>query len=155
MGWTSSSLIMNGSVVIVLVSTRVCPGIWYQKMHNKNLFLRLPVEIITKYLHGFLVKKLNARTSSNPAIWSLCGYCENTTASAFFTEPQHLVTKSGVVSITTLVSSVSINTLLLRRLSLGLVDVQTGQSQPIIGTPLLVPVPKCYFSEKDKTQLKL
>ena len=34
------------------------------------------------------------------------------------------------------------STLLLKRLSLGSVEVQTSQSQPIMGTPLLVPVPK-------------
>jgi hypothetical protein len=40
------------------------------------------------------------------------------------------------------VVSDSIKTLLLRRLSLGLADEHTSQSQAIIGTPLLVPVPK-------------
>ena len=40
------------------------------------------------------------------------------------------------------VVSDSIKTLLRRRLSLGSVEEQTLQSQAIIGTPLLVPVPK-------------
>jgi hypothetical protein len=50
--------------------------------------------------------------------------------------------KSGPVSMTNLNPSVSTITLLLNRRSIGSDDWHTSQSQPIIGTPLLVPVPR-------------
>jgi hypothetical protein len=44
--------------------------------------------------------------------------------------------------------------LLRRRLSLGLVEVQTGQVHPIIGIPELVPVPrKVIFNERLTRQI--
>jgi hypothetical protein len=50
--------------------------------------------------------------------------------------------KSGPVSMTILRPCVSTITLLLSLRSIGSDDWQTTQSQPIIGTPLLVPVPR-------------
>jgi hypothetical protein len=47
-----------------------------------------------------------------------------------------------VVSTTNLVFFDSTKMLLRKRLSFLLVEVHTGHSQPIIGTPLLVPVPR-------------
>jgi hypothetical protein len=47
-----------------------------------------------------------------------------------------------VVSITKRVFADSTKTLVLKRLSLAFVELQTEQSQPIIGMPVLVPVPK-------------
>jgi hypothetical protein len=50
--------------------------------------------------------------------------------------------KSGPASTTRDVCSERTQMLERRRLSRVSVDVQTAQSQPIIGTPLLVPVPR-------------
>ena len=47
-----------------------------------------------------------------------------------------------MVSITKVVFNDFIKTLLLNLLSLESVEVQTSQSQQIMGTPVLVPVPK-------------
>jgi hypothetical protein len=50
--------------------------------------------------------------------------------------------KSGVVSTTIVVVVDSTKTLERNRLSFGLVEVHTAQEQPIIGMPVLVPVPR-------------
>jgi len=50
--------------------------------------------------------------------------------------------KSGVVSTTNDVVSDSTRMLLRSRLSFTSSDLQTGQLQAIMGTPLLVPVPR-------------
>ena len=55
-----------------------------------------------------------------------------------------------MVSITTVVVGELILILVLKRLSLGLSEVQTGQGQPIRGTPVLVPDPKMVISNKIK-----
>jgi hypothetical protein len=47
-----------------------------------------------------------------------------------------------VVSITIVVSGDSMSTLLRNRQSRESAEIQTGQLHPIMGTPLLVPVPK-------------
>ena len=53
-----------------------------------------------------------------------------------------------MVSITTVVVGELILILVLKRWSLGLFEVQTGQVQPIRGTPVLVPDPKMVMSNK-------
>jgi len=54
-----------------------------------------------------------------------------------------------VVSTTIVVVADCTKMLLRKRLSFLLVDVHTAQEQPIIGTPLLVPVPKNVIFNKD------
>jgi len=44
--------------------------------------------------------------------------------------------------------------LLLKRLSLGSEEVQTSQSQAIMGTPLLVPVPKNVICNEEECTCK-
>lgn len=50
--------------------------------------------------------------------------------------------------MTTVVVGELILILVLKRLSLGLSEVQTGHLQPIRGTPVLVPDPKIVMSNK-------
>lgn len=55
-----------------------------------------------------------------------------------------------MVSITTVVVAELILILVLNLLSFGLLEVHTGHSQPIRGTPVLVPDPKMVISNKIK-----
>jgi hypothetical protein len=64
-------------------------------------------------------------------------------ASTFFTFSRNIwQRKSGVVSTTIVVDTDSIIMLGRKRLSFVSFDVHTSHSQAIIGTPVLVPVPR-------------
>src|SRR5690606_28379812 len=91
---------------------------------------------------GFPLKKLYARTSSNPATWSLCG-CVNTIASSILTFARSIwQRKSGPESTARVVVADLTRMLERSLLSFLSFEVHTSQLQPIIGIPPLVPVPR-------------
>ena len=77
-----------------------------------------------------------------PAKWSLCSWVY-TTPSNFVTPSRSIwILKSGPVSTTTRVDSLSIITEVRRRWSRGSSERHTSQEHPMMGTPWDVPVPK-------------
>src|SRR5678816_1761532 len=92
---------------------------------------------------GVRLNQLYRRTSSRPIMWSACE-CVNRMASMRRRSWRSAwERRSGVVSTSTRIpSSQSIAMEGRVRESRGSVDRQTSQSQPIIGTPWDVPVPR-------------
>ena len=99
--------------------------------------LALPYTLV-----GLRRKNWNGRVSSMPAIWSLWG-CVIRTASMQRTFSRSICClKSGVASTIIVVLGDCTMMLLRNRLSRRSAEAQTSQGQAIMGTPLLVPVPK-------------
>jgi hypothetical protein len=75
-------------------------------------------------------------------MWSAWAWVYTTASTRSTRRARHCTRSSGVVSTSTRVSPREMTTLVRVRVSHGSVPVQTAQWQPIIGTPVLVPVPR-------------